>query len=87
MAVLELRFLNEIGRLVDDSAAVLRSLATTIGLRVADHPFGSIVENAQDLDWTRDPFDRLITAQAKAADAPLITRDRSIRANYDKAVW
>ncbi len=87
MVALELRFLTEIGRLIDDSASVVQSLATTIGLRVADPPFGSIVENAQGLEWTRDPFDRLITAQARAARASLITRDRSLRANYERAVW
>jgi len=87
MAVLELRFLTEIGRLLDDADAVIRSLATTIGLHVADEPFGQIVENAYDLDWTRDPFDRLITAQARVAGAPLITRDPSIRAHYGRAVW
>jgi len=50
-------------------------------LRAADESFGQIVENAYDLDWARNPFDRLITAQARIAGAPLVTRNRSIRAN------
>jgi PIN domain nuclease of toxin-antitoxin system len=43
---------------------------------------------AIDVDWTTDPFDRLIVAQAIAnSNAKLITRDRLIRKNYPQAVW
>lgn len=37
--------------------------------------------------WTRDPFDRLIVANAKAAGAPLITKDERIRKHYRRAIW
>lgn len=87
MVVLELHFLNEIGRVVDHASAIMSSLAAALGLRVAEYSFGSVVEHARGLEWTRDPFDRLITAQARAVDAPLVTRDRSIRANYSEAIW
>lgn len=39
------------------------------------------------LTWTRDPFDRMIAAQAIVADAPLVTADRTILANLPLAVW
>jgi len=37
--------------------------------------------------WARDPFDRIIVAQAALRRAPLITRDADIRADYDRALW
>jgi PIN domain nuclease of toxin-antitoxin system len=38
--------------------------------------------------WTRDPFDRLIVAQAKANDgAGLVMADTVIRKHYAGAVW
>ncbi len=87
MVLLELRFLQEVGRLVDEPAAVIGNLATTIGLRVADQGLGSVVDYAQELSWTRDPFDRIIAAQATASDVPLVTRDRTIRAHCPNAIW
>jgi PIN domain nuclease of toxin-antitoxin system len=35
----------------------------------------------------RDPFDRLIVANAKAKDAPLVTKDPRIHRNYSRALW
>ncbi len=87
MVVLEMRFLHEIGRLHDEPQTVLASLASTIGMQVMDTHLGQLVDVAQDLHWTRDPFDRLITAQARVARASLVTRDRQIRAHYERAVW
>jgi PIN domain nuclease of toxin-antitoxin system len=37
--------------------------------------------DAHDLGFTRDPFDGLIVAAARALDLPLITRDDAIRAS------
>ena len=39
------------------------------------------------MKWTRDPFDRLITAQAAVDDSPLLTKDDTIHTYYPKAVW
>jgi PIN domain nuclease of toxin-antitoxin system len=39
------------------------------------------------VQWTRDPFDRLIVAQALLHDAPLITKDEHIRRHYAGALW
>lgn len=85
--VLELQYLKEIGRLTVGGNAVVRSLAAQLGLRVCDLPFDAVVESALDQHWTRDPFDRLIVAQAAVANAPLLTKDRSIRRHYRQAVW
>jgi len=37
--------------------------------------------DANDLGFTRDPFDGLICAAARSLDLPLITRDEAIRAS------
>ena len=38
--------------------------------------------------WTRDPGDRVIVANAMANnDAPLITSDRRIQAEYPNVIW
>ncbi len=45
------------------------------------------VERARAIKWTRDPFDRLIVAQAAVNDESLLTRDKIIRANDARAIW
>ena len=56
-------------------------LGRTVGLVTNRTPFIDVVGAATDLTWTRDPFDRLICAQAVAENAVLLTRNRKIRAN------
>ena len=87
MAVLELQYLHEIGRLEPTAQQVIETLSKDLGLRVCDLPFSLVVEQALQETWTRGPFDRLIAAQAAANGAPLITKDETIRENYRRAVW
>jgi len=63
------------------------TLAPEIGLGICDLPFRSVVDHALKENWGRDPFDRLIVANAKAADAPLVTKDKAILRHYRRAVW
>lgn len=86
-SVLELEFLHEIGKLKPTASKLVAMLAGDIGLRVCDLPFRTIVEHALTEGWTRDPFDRLIVANAKAAGAPLVTKDERIRDHYSRALW
>ena len=88
IVAIELAFLHEIGRSKRLSQDILRQLREQVGLQVCDHPFADVAEAATFEAWTRDPFDRLIVAQAKANGyAPLVTSDEKIRANYPKAIW
>ncbi len=84
---LELTFLHEIGRLRVDGATIVDDLRGRIGLAVSDVPLVASVAAAEPLGWTRDPFDRLIVADALAAGSPLLTRDEVIRANIATATW
>lgn len=84
---LELTYLYEVGRVTEPAAAALAALRRSIGLQVADVSLATLAKAAVDLSWTRDPFDRLIAAQAIVADVPLVTADRTILANLPLATW
>jgi len=87
MVRLELQYLYEIGRVTEPALPVLDALESALGLVVCGAPFSLVVREAETLDWTRDPFDRLIVAQASIHDAPLLTRDGMIHEHYARAVW
>jgi PIN domain nuclease of toxin-antitoxin system len=87
IAALEMDLLHEIGRISAPSAAILSTLARSLGLALCDLAFAEVTREATALTWTRDPFDRLITAQAQARQAPLATADGIIRKHYAGAVW
>lgn len=87
MVVMELEFLYEIGRLTYKPMEILSSLQKSIGLKVCEAKFSAVVYYSLDFDWTRDPFDRLIVANADYQNAQLISKDRNILENYKKAIW
>lgn len=84
---LELAYLNQIGRIRPLPDELLEELSEPLQLSACDQPFSLVVEQALHLIWTRDPFDRLIVGQAKAAGAKLITHDETIRSHFSDAVW
>ena len=84
---LELTYLYEVGRVSESADIPLAALRRSIGLQVADVALAELVRAAAGLSWTRDPFDRLIAAHAIVADAPLVTADKTIRANLPLATW
>jgi PIN domain nuclease of toxin-antitoxin system len=86
--VLELEYLYEIKRFTLPALDIVRKLEHEIGIRVCGLGFPEIVTVSLGEKWTRDPFDRLIVAHAKANGlSPLVSADRSIRENYLRAVW
>ena len=87
MVELELEYLNEIGRISENSTAVMGALAASIGLKVCDLPFHAVVGEALNQKWTGDPFDRLIVAQALLRKSSLLTRDRTIHQHFSGALW
>jgi len=84
---LELAYMHEIGRARDSAPMMLAALRQSIGLEVADISLDKLAQTALGLTWTRDPFDRMIAAQAIVADVPLVTADRTILANLPLAIW
>lgn len=87
MVALELSLLHEIGRIVPRPEVILAGLRRTLGLVASHTPFADVVGAATDLSWTRDPFDRLICAQAVAENQILLTKDRKIREHLALARW
>ena len=87
MARLELDYLYEIGRITEKSETIVGALFEDIDLLLSDTGFHDIISEAKNLKWTRDPFDRLICADALSLDVALITRDKKIRENLTLAVW
>ena len=87
MVLLELQYLYEVGRATAPADAVFAGLAAEAGLSLSQASFADVARRALALDWTRDPFDRLIVATALAEGAPLVTRDETIRARVPSAVW
>ena len=85
--LLELKYLHEIERLTVEPGVIYENLASTIGLTVCDLPLMRVITEALPQSWTRDPFDRIITATAMARDAILLTKDETILAQYPKAFW
>ncbi len=86
--LIELQFLYEIKRILIPAADIRRKLETELAVTVCDLSFPLIAETALTENWTRDPFDRLITAHARANSlAWLVTPDHRIREVYPRAIW
>ena len=85
--IYEWGMLHEAGKANVPPSAMLAALTRSIGLTVCGLPFRDVVEQAIAEGWTRDPFDRLIVANARAAGAPLVTADERILARYSRAIW
>lgn len=86
-AVLELEFLHEIGRLAPNATKLMSVLEQDLGVHVCELPFRTVTAQAVRENWTRDPFDRLIVANAKANHSPLVTKDEKIRRNFTHTIW
>ena len=86
MAYLELEYLREIKRIKISASRIVQVLQADLGMKICDLPFAAVVARALAEKWTRDPFDRLIVAQAKLHNATLVTCDREILRRYAQAI-
>lgn len=87
MVRLELHYLHEIGRINPTADMMIADLARRLGLTICPKPFNDVIAKATQLSWTRDPFDRILVAQAGLNDDILVTSDQTIRAHYPHARW
>ena len=86
--LIELNFLQQIGRIIRNPLDLAKQLRIQLGVQVCKHSFADMAETALFETWTRDPFDLLIVSNAKANNySPLVTQDEKIRHHYPKAVW
>ncbi len=84
---LELQYLFEIQRIIVEPKDIIIDLSDRIGLQICDKNFNTIISKASGFSWTRDPFDRIIVANAAINQDVLVTRDRTILDHYKKALW
>ena len=87
MVLLEMQFLREIGRVTPSPGEWLTILRRDFDVTVCALPFHTVLEASIDETWTRDPFDRIIVAQARTGGGNLLTKDRQIHKNFTGAVW
>lgn len=84
---LELGYLYEVGRVRAPAQAVVDELSQRLELTVADVAAAAVCRTALGLTWTRDPFDRLLSAHATVTGLPLVTKDETIRQHLPLAWW
>jgi PIN domain nuclease of toxin-antitoxin system len=87
VVMLELTYLHEIGRLRFDGPTICDDLTRQIGLQFSAATLYDVALQAERIKWTRDPFDRLIVADAAATSAALVTADETILEAFPKARW
>jgi PIN domain nuclease of toxin-antitoxin system len=88
IVLLELEYLREIERIIVPVQEIISKLQLQIGAIVCDFSFPAIIAAALDEKWTRDPFDRMIVAHARAnRKSPLISSDEEIRKHYPGTIW
>lgn len=84
---LELQDLLEIKRITETPDNIITDLSNSIGLKICDKAFNNIVNFSMRIGWTRDPFDRLIVANAAIQDDYLITKDQTILSHYSNSLY
>jgi PIN domain nuclease of toxin-antitoxin system len=89
MTVFELADLSKRGRLELDTPVRTWVRDALAHERVEQIPLtAEVALDAAQLSLVGDPFDRIIYATARAADAQLVTRDERMHAfDPDRAVW
>lgn len=88
IVLIELEYLYEVHRIKLPSQDIYMKLQHEIGVRVCDLAFPVIAGVTVGEKWTRDPFDRIIVAHAKANGlAPLVSSDQEIQQHYLRTIW
>ena len=87
MVLLEIQYMHEIKRINHNAAFVYSELDRLLNLKLSELTFSQIAREALVISWTRDPFDRLIVANAQLENCSLLTKDSRILDNTEIAFW
>ena len=87
LVAMELETLWQGGKLRSEPRRVLAAVESWFGVSWSEASFASVTEAARTFAWTRDPFDRLIVANAMADGVRLLTGDELILRHFRDAVW
>jgi PIN domain nuclease of toxin-antitoxin system len=82
VSLLEIEFLSEVGRLRVRNPGFIEALSKDDRFVIDDPPLAQVFGNALSLDWTRDPFDRLLAAHSLTRRVPLCSVDETIQRHY-----
>jgi PIN domain nuclease of toxin-antitoxin system len=77
-SLLEIRFLAEVGRLEIETPAFYEALESDPRFVIDEPQLLVVIRHALTLEWTRDPFDRLLAAHSNARRSPLCTVDETL---------
>lgn len=86
MALLEVKYLLEIGRLKGKISDFVQYVKQRTNVFQAGFNENELRE-ALLLKATRDPFDRIILSTAISMDIPILTKDEWMQKNYSKTIW
>jgi PIN domain nuclease of toxin-antitoxin system len=78
----KIQFLAEVGRLSVTNPRFVNTVSDDRRFIVDDLSLDTLVSHSLMLDWTRDPFDRLLVVHSLARRVPFCTTDRLIRSRH-----
>lgn len=83
----EIEIKKSLGRIVPDTRSVLEEVTGTSGFAWLDIGPAHVAALAGLPLLHRDPFDRMLVAQAKLEHVPLVTDDRNLRRYEIETIW
>ena len=86
VSFLEVQYLHETGRLQVDIDAFTTAIGSDSRFVVDEVPLLNLITQSLHLSWTRDPFDRLLSAHSAARRTPLCTVDRNVRTHHSSVI-
>lgn len=86
ISLLELQYLSEIGRIELKSTEFLKTIQSDHRFVLDEISSLLLVRHALPLNWTRDPFDRLLAAHSLARNLPLCSVDRVLKSHHSLIV-
>ncbi len=82
ISLLEIQFLGEAGKLTVKNPEFTEAVLADPRFLVDEVPLLILIRHALPLDWTRDPFDRLLAAHSTARRVSLCSVDSRMRAHH-----
>lgn len=87
VSIWEIEIKRELGRIEADTKAIIDEVAHTEGFHILEVRPSHLV-SLTDLPFLhRDPFDRMLVAQAQREHVPLLTRDKMLRKYPIEVRW
>jgi PIN domain nuclease of toxin-antitoxin system len=86
ISFLEIQFLAEVGKVEVRQPEFVDAVSSDSRFIVDDVPFDRMIRQALPLEWTRDPFDRILAAHSSSRRVPLCTLDRRMRRQHPLVV-